>query len=125
MYRATVTNAVNKDMNKYIGVTYITFKERHSNHKRDFKHQKYLNWTELAKYVWKLKEKSIAPIIKCEILNKVYGNPKRNMCILCLTEKLWILNFIHSNNYLNKKTELINKCKHIKKFLSRNVKRCI
>ena len=64
VYRATVTNAANKDMKKYI---------------RDFEHQKYCNCTELAKYVWKLKEKNIVPIIKWEILGKVYGNPKRTM----------------------------------------------
>ena len=56
VYRATVTNAVNEDMNKYIGLADTTFKERHSNHKRDFKHQKYRNCTELAKYVSELKE---------------------------------------------------------------------
>ena len=56
VYRATVTNAVNEDMKKYIDLADITFKERDSNHKRDFKHQKYRNYTELAKYVWGLKE---------------------------------------------------------------------
>ena len=76
VYRVTVTNAVNEDIKKYIGLADTTFKERHSNHKRDFKHQKYRNCTELAKYVWELKEKNIAPIIKWEILSKVYGNPK-------------------------------------------------
>ena len=49
--RTTVTNAVNEDMDKYIGLADTTFKERHSNHKRDFQHQKYGNYTELAKYV--------------------------------------------------------------------------
>ena len=88
VYRATVTNAVNEDMKKYIGLADTTFKERHSNHKRYFKYQKYRNCAELTKYVWELKEKNIAPIIKWEILSKVYGNPKQNMCILCSTEKL-------------------------------------
>ena len=49
-------------------------------------------------------EENIRPI-----LSKVYGNPKQNMCILCLTEMLWIINFINDNNYLNKKSELIKK----------------
>ena len=30
------------------------------------------------------------------------------MCILCLTEKLWVINFIHDDNYLNEKSESIN-----------------
>ena len=121
--RATVTNAVNEDMQKYIGLADTTFKERHSNHKRYFKYQKYRNCAELTKYVWELKEKNIAPIIKWEIPSKLYGSPKQNMCILCSTEKLWIINFIHDNSYLNKKSELINKCRHINKFLLKNFKR--
>ena len=95
--RATVTNAVNEDMRKYIDLADTIVKKRHCNHKRDFKHQKYCSCTELAKYVRELKEKNITPIIKWEILSKVYGNPKQNICILCLTEKLWIINFIHDN----------------------------
>ena len=27
---------------------------------------------------------------------------------LCLTARLWIINFTHDNNYLNKQSELIN-----------------
>ena len=52
VYRAIATNAINKNMKKYIGLVDTTFKERHSNHKRDFKHQKYHNCTDLAKCVW-------------------------------------------------------------------------
>ena len=54
VYRAIVTNAVNESMKKYIRLADNTFKETHSNQKRDFKHQKYRNCTELAKYVWEL-----------------------------------------------------------------------
>ena len=96
-------------MKKFIGLADTIFKERISNHKRDFKYQKSCNCTELANYVWELKEKNIATRIKWEILSKVHGNPKKTKtCISCLTEKLWIINFIHNNNYLNKKYELIN-----------------
>ena len=53
-------------MKKYISLADATFKERHSNRKRAFKHQKYHNCTELAKYVWELK----AGNIEWEILIK-------------------------------------------------------
>ena len=43
------------------------------------------------------------------------------MRILCLTEKLWIINFIHDNNYLNKQSELINEYRHISIF---SIKEC-
>ena len=111
-------------MVKYIGLADTTFKERHSNHNRDFKHQKNRNCTELARYVWELKEENITTIIKWETF-KVYGSSRQSKCFLCLTEKLWMINFIHDNNYLNKKSELINKCRHINKFLLKNIKRQI
>ena len=67
--------------------------------------------------MWGLKEENIAPIIKWKILSKVCASSKQSKCILCLTGKLWIINFIQDNNYLNKKSKLINKCRHINKFL--------
>ena len=73
--------------------------------------------------MWELKEKNIAPIVKKEKINKVYGNHKKNMCILCLTEKLWITNFIHDNNYINEKSELSINADILTKFSLKNVKR--
>ena len=58
MYRATSTNVVYEGMKKYIDLADTTFKERHSNDKRDFKNQKCRDRTKLAKYVWELKEKT-------------------------------------------------------------------
>ena len=86
--------------------------KKDSNQKRDRKHQKYRNFTKLAKYVWELKHKNIVPAQQANgkysikfiaIFNKT-----------CLTEKLRVINFIHDNSYLNKKSEWINKCWHIK-----------
>ena len=59
--RATATKSVKEEMKKYIGLADTTFQERHSNHKRDFKHQKYCNCSELDKYVWELKSDSHLP----------------------------------------------------------------
>ena len=81
MDRATVTNAINEYIKK-IDLADTTYKERHSNHKKNFNYQKYCNYTELTKYVWQLNENNISPIIKGEIIkSKVYGNPKQHMCI--------------------------------------------
>ena len=38
VYRATITSVANKNMKKYLGLANATFKERHSDYKRDFKH---------------------------------------------------------------------------------------
>ena len=42
---ATVTNTAKKDMKEYMGLADTTFKGRHNNRKRDFKHPKYRNCT--------------------------------------------------------------------------------
>ena len=39
----------------YYGTSETTFTKRQSNHTRDFKHVKYQHTTELAKYIWQLK----------------------------------------------------------------------
>ena len=43
--------------------------------------------------------------------------------VICLTEKLWIINSINYENCLNKKSELISKCRHLNKVLLKSVKK--
>ena len=50
IYRANVSNDENSDKNFYFGLADTPFKERY--HTRAFKHEKYENCTELAKYIW-------------------------------------------------------------------------
>ena len=123
VYRADVFNDSNDEEKFYFGLADTTFKERHNNHNRDFKHEKYENRTESAKYIWQLKLDKISFSVKWRILTKVYGSPNPFMCKLCLTGKLWIINFINDGNMLNKKSELISECRHLNKHLLRNVKK--
>ena len=41
---------------KYFGIAGTSFKDRFRNHTRDFRHKKYVNSTELSKYLWQLKD---------------------------------------------------------------------
>ena len=100
-----------------------TFKERYSNHKKDIKHEKYKNSTELYKYVWSLKNESTPYSITWKVVNKVNGNANKNMCNLCLSEKLLIIESITDECMLNKRSEFINKCRHLNKFMLKNMKR--
>ena len=43
-------------------------------------------------------------------------------CDLCLNEKLEILNFKDRDKLLNKRSELISKCRHFNKYLLKNMK---
>ena len=121
IYRADVTNEANNGQ-MFFGLAETTFKERYNNHKRDVKHIKYQYNIELTTYIWNLKNNSIQYNIHRKVVDKVYGNANLTMCKLCLMEKLWITNHINDNNMLNKKSELINKCRYLKKVLIKTYK---
>ena len=102
VYRADVKNVTNDEKKLYLGVTETPFKERFGNHTRDFKHPKYINSTELSKFIWELKDANISPVIEWSILQKCYQK-QLNFCKLCLTEKFHILKSLNYPNLLNKK----------------------
>ena len=56
------------------------------------------------------------PRITWTIVCKVYCNPKWNFCRLYLKEKLVIIKFPNQDILLNKRSELISKCRHKKNF---------
>ena len=105
----------------YIGLTENTFKERWDQHKNSFKHENKANSTELSKYVWELKKKGTTPIISWEIIDhaRPYNNGSK-VCHLCSTEKFHIIT--SKRNLLNKRTELVSTCRHVNKFLLKNIK---
>ena len=113
-HRADVVNDSNDEEKFYFGLADTTFKERYRNHIRDFKHEKYENSTELAKYIWQLKCDNISFSVKSSVITKVYGNPNSLLCKLCLTEKLCIINFINDGNMLNKRSEVFKQVQTFK-----------
>ena len=78
-----VSNNTNTETKTYIGLTENTFKQRYSNHKKDFTHEKYAKSTELSKYIWDLKRNNITPNITWKCIKKVNSTPKYNYCKLC------------------------------------------
>ena len=78
--------------------------------------------TELSKYIWKLKEDGKSPSIKWSIVKRVNSTPNKSFCKLCLMEKLFIIKSLDDNNMLNKRSELISKCRHQNKTLLCNFK---
>ena len=122
IYNAQVTTTTNNNTTtkNYIGLTEGTFKQRFTQHKLTFRHKKYTNSTELSKYIWHLKDNSINFNIKWSIISRAspYNNSSKR-CDLCLTEKLMIIKST-SNNLLNKRSELISKCRHENKFYLKN-----
>ena len=122
IYECVASTSVNEDK-AYLG-TAEEFKQRFYNHKKSFKNKWYSNETTLSKYFWDIKEKyNEIPSLKWSIHKRVpsYFNLSKR-CLLCLHEKLEILNYPNQDQLLNNHSELIPKCCHANKFLLRNYK---
>ena len=88
----------------------------------NFKH-KNEKCTKLSKYIWYLKSQGITPIVKWSIVKRVNSKTAANYCKLCLTEKFYIIQSLDDKNLLNKKSELVNKCRHQINLLLSNIRR--
>ena len=123
MYEALLTsNLANYGEREYKGITYNAFKTRLGNHEKDFRDERYKNETELSKEVWRIKEKGGEYQIKWKILSQHPPyNPATKRCLLCLNEKLEILEN-DGPNQLNKRSEIISKCRHKRKHLLQDLK---
>ena len=78
----------------------------------------------LSKHVWKLKLNNKQFNINWSILSRANSiKPGRNICNLCLEEKLQILPCCNSNSNLNKRSELFTKCVHARRFYAGRFKR--
>ena len=71
--------------------------------------------------MWEIKEKmGVDPIMKWEIIKKCRKYRAGNRtCNLCMEEKLIIAD-CKSKNMLNKRTEVLNSCKHKRAWLLYN-----
>ena len=105
-----------------IGLTEPPFKFRYNNHLQSFRHEMYQNSTELSKFIWRLNRNNTPYTIKWSIASHAqpYTNESKR-CDLCLTEKLLIMN-ADKQSLLNKRPELISKCRHQNKFYLCNFK---
>ena len=120
IYQATVKS--NDKEETYVGLTATNFKSRLANHKTSFKYYTKRNTTELSKYIWSLKENNLDYSISWRILCHAspYSN-KTKRCNLCIAEKYFIICKPEAAT-LNKRTELIGKCRHKDRFLLMNTK---
>ena len=118
LYEGTVTSTLRNYGEKvYKGITYNEMKIRIGNHEKDFRDEQYKNATELSKEVWRIKERGGQYNIKWKIVGQFQPyNPSTKRCQLCLNEKLEILEH-EGPNLLNKRSEIISKCRHKAKYL--------
>ena len=121
MYKGVASTKSNPDKT-YLGITEGPWKGRNSVHKTSFKYRGYKARTSLTDYVWLMKDtKKEMPTIKWSIVKTApaYNNISKR-CYLCLEEKLAIIEYPDQENLLNKRSELVNRCRHQNKFLLKN-----
>ena len=101
----------------YIGLTANKFKERYANHTSSFNNSKYEHHTNLSKYIWDLRKKGKDFELSWAKIGRAPAySPISMHCRLCILEKTMILNADEKTS-LNRRTELMNKCPHRRKFL--------
>ena len=76
----------------------------------------------MSNYVWQLKDANVAPTVTWKVVAKVFSDKKTNFYKLSLTEKVFIINTLNDSQLLNKKSELINTCRHQNKLLFKFLK---
>ena len=114
---ASSSNQPNYKDKKYFGIGEESFKGRLYNHNSSFRNEFYKNDTELSKEHWQIKMKNYTPKITWSIIRKCLPyNHNSRKCHLSLNEKLEIALY-EGEDLLNKKTELISKCRHQNKFM--------
>ena len=120
VYKAEVST--NTTYKEYYEVSEGEFKSRYNNHTHSFRNICHINDTELSKYLWTLKANGTDYHLKWSI--KSYASRYKcgtRRCDLCLTEKM-IIALADPKVLLNKRTELISKCRHRSKFILNSVK---
>ena len=103
------------DKKEYIGCAQ-DFKKRYYGHMESFRNEASKNKTTLSAHIW---DENLAPEpkIKWTIIANATSYRKGNRyCDLCLTEKLHILRNFQNPSYLNKRSELAQRCRHRAKF---------
>ena len=122
VYQADVTPET-EEAQSYLGLTEPPFKGRWLDHCTSFRYEKYKSKSKLSTFIWKLQKKRENYNIKWSIIRKsIPYRTGSKKCDLCLWEKYYIL---HSDKerFLNKRDEILNKCRHRDKFLLRNCSR--
>ena len=118
VYAAEVSSDGHSDGPKtYIGSTEPPFKLRYGNHKTSIKLPGYRKSMGLSKHVWELKDNGKTHDIKWRVVQKAkaYSNITKR-CSPCLEEKARIITADRRSS-LNKRSELISKCRHQNKFM--------
>ena len=124
IYKCTVSATQTFKQHVYLGIAVGNWKQSLFNYRQSFKGKRHKNGTTLSSYLWHLKENhNQIPKLTWSFVRFAPGYlaiSKR--CLLCLHEKPLIINYHNQVELLNKRSEIMAKCRHENKFLLRNYK---
>ena len=116
IYQCILKENTTSDGVNYNGLTENTFKDRFYKHRNSFRYEGKANSAEFSKHFWEMKRKGIKkPIMHWSVID--HAKPHQNgskRWNLCLTEKYHILT--SPVNLINKRSKLVSKYRHEKKF---------
>ena len=106
----------------YLGSCETTFEARFNNHTHSFRNRNKSNATELSKYYWNCLIHNNKPDIKYNIYTSArFYECGSGRCNMCLEEKIAILKS-DKETTLNKRSEILSKCRRKNKFILCNFK---
>ena len=93
-------------------------KNRYYNIQQLFRNENYKNSNTLSTYLWSIKSEEQNVNLSWDIMRHAapYSNISKR-CLLCLHGKLPIALYLYREELLNKRSEMISKCRHLNKFL--------
>ena len=105
----------------YLGVSERELKKNwYYNHEQSFRNENYNYSITLSTYLWSIKSTSEEQNVNLnwEVMRQAapYSNISKR-CLLCLHEKLAIALYPYPKELLNKRYEMVSKCRHLNKFL--------
>ena len=113
IYKCSVSATQTFKQCVYLEIAEGNCKQRLYNHRQSFKDKKHRNDASLSSYLWDLKENhNQIPKWTFSIVRFAPGySDISKRCLLCLHEKLLILNYHNPAELLNKTSELMTKCR--------------
>ena len=111
IYKWTVSTTQTFKQCVYLEIAEGNWKQKLYNHRQSFKDKRHKNGT-TSSYLWDLKENHNQILkLACSIVRFVPGCSNiSNRCLLCLHEKLLIVNYHNPAELLNKRSELMVEC---------------
>ena len=118
VYRADITTNDANDHRFYHGSTGSSFKTRFNGHHSSLTNERYQHATTLSTYAWQLRRLGKPYSIRWSIVARATPyRPGGGRCNLCLAEKTTISLHLEDRRSLNKRSEMLGKCPHRRKWL--------